>query len=90
MVFPVDRNRWMDFGWRPDRLRSVRSGTNGAYTIESLPAGDYLAVAVDAAQINDWTNPRFLQAASLVATRISIDWGSKTTVDLAHQKVTIK
>ena len=90
IVFPVDRTRWTDFGWRPDRLRAVRSGTNGAYSIEALPAGDYLVVAVDAAQINEWTNPRFLQAASLLATRASIDWGSRATVDLAYQKVTVR
>lgn len=90
LVFPADRGLWTNFGWRPDRLRSVRSGTNGAYTIEALPAGDYLVVAVDAAQINEWTNPRFLQAASLVATRTSIDWGGRATTDLAFQKVTVK
>jgi hypothetical protein len=90
MVFPVDRARWTDFGWRPDRLRAVRSGTNGAYTIETLPAGDYFVVAVDAAQIHEWTNPRFLQAAALVATRTTIDWGSRTTVDLVFQKVAVR
>lgn len=90
IVFPADRRLWTDYGWRPARLRSTRSATNGAYSIDSLPAGDYFVVAVDPVHINAWTDPKFLESASTVATRTTLDWGGRATVDLVLREVVVR
>jgi hypothetical protein len=64
LAFPVDRERWTDYGWDPQRLRTARGGSNGAFEIEGLPKGDYFVIAVDVLHINAWAEPAFLAAAA--------------------------
>lgn len=90
IAFPVDPERWTNYGWDPQRLRTARSGSSGAYEIEGLPKGDYLVIAVDVAHISAWADPMFLAAAAPHATRISLDWGDKATLDLAYQDVRVR
>jgi len=58
--------------------------------MKGLPEGEYFAVAVDGSQHDAWTNPTFLEAASAVATRISLRWGDKKALDLQVSKVVVK
>jgi hypothetical protein len=87
IYFPVEQAQWTNFGIQPSRLRSVASSTTGSFTLQSLPAGDYFLIAVDADQIDAWKDPAFLAAAARQATRISIDWGETKTQDLVLQQV---
>ncbi len=41
IAFPIERERWVNYGWSPTRLRSARSGSTGAYQLQSLPEGEY-------------------------------------------------
>ncbi len=86
IVFPVERARWVDYGWDPILIASKAADSNGAFLVKGLPEGDYFAVAVDGSQHDAWTDPKFLEAASAVATRIALKWGDTKSLDLAGQQ----
>jgi hypothetical protein len=89
IAFPVEREEWTDYGWDPRRVRTARRGSNGTFEIEGLPQGDYFMIAVDVMHINAWAEPAFLAAAAQLATRISLDWGEKATLDLTYREVDV-
>jgi hypothetical protein len=82
IAFPVERDQWTAYGLNPLRMRPNPVGTNGAFHYQSLPAGDYFVVGVDPAQSDAWKDPRFLEAAAAVATKVTLVWGETTTVDV--------
>jgi hypothetical protein len=90
IVFPVDRARWIDYGFDPVLIKSKATDNDGVFLMKGLPEGEYFAVAVDRSQHDAWTNPKFLEAASAVATRISLKWGDKKTLDLQVSKVIVR
>ena len=87
IVFPVEREQWINFGLQPVRLRSAVGSTAGAYTLSRMPAGDYFVVAVSADQAGRWKDPTFLETASRVATRVTLGLGQTTTTDLVLQVI---
>ena len=90
LAFPVDRDRWTQFGWNPARFRSARSAADGTYVLSDLPAGDYHVVAVDAAHMLTWQHAKFLAAAAPLATRLSTGWGETKTLELTVVQVPVK
>ena len=60
------------------------------YALSSLRAGDYLVVAVDASLSEAWQDSRFLEAAATVATRLTLNWGVASVLDLKLQQVTMR
>ena len=90
ILFPAERQLWSNFGLRPTRFRSATFFGDHGYRLTYLPAGEYLAIAVDAGQQLAWQDPRFLTAASALATRVTLDWGAKSVQDLALQQVVVK
>jgi hypothetical protein len=91
-VFPVEPDRWTNYGWTPLRLRSVPAGSTGSYRVDKpgLPEGEYFVIAVDAAKGNAWLDPKFLAAAAPLATRVSVKWGEKSEVNLKVVDVVVK
>jgi hypothetical protein len=90
IVFPVDRARWVDYGWDPVVIQSKAADSSGAFAMKGLPEGDYFAIAVDRSLHDAWTDPKFLDAASAVATHIALKWGDRTSLDLPVSKVVVK
>jgi hypothetical protein len=90
ILFPVDRTRWVNYGWRPISIQSSRSGQDGSYQLQSLPEGDYFILAVDVAQVDAWVDAAFLTAAATQASHIQLSWGDTKTLDLKKVKVAIK
>jgi len=90
IVFPADRARWADYGIDPILIMSKAADKDGAFLMKGLPQGDYLAVAVDGSLHDGWNDPRFLEAASALATRVALKWGDKQTLDLQVSKVIVK
>ena len=82
IVFPFERDRWTNFGWRPARIRSVRSSSGGAFRLDGLPAGEYYVIAVPLMEPAEWMNPAFFAAAAPRATRLSVVWGEAPTLTL--------
>jgi hypothetical protein len=52
------------------------------------PPGDYYVIGVDASLANAWQDPKFLDAAVPLATRVSLQWGESKAQDV--KLVTIK
>jgi len=87
IVFPAERARWANFGLQPTRIRSVMASTTGAYSLSGLPAGDYLAIAVDGDSSNRWMDAGFFELASRTATRFSLSWSENKTIDVTLQDI---
>ena len=90
IVFPVDRARWVDYGWNPILIASKAADRDGVFLLKGMPEGDYFAVAVDGSRHDAWTDPKFLEAASAVATRLALKWGDKKSLDLQVSQVAVK
>ena len=90
IVFPVNRERWTNYGWSPTALWSQPIGGAGTYRLQYLPAGEYYVVAVPPAQAKAWTDPKFLQAAVAQAVKLSVAWGDQKTLDLRIGEVAVK
>lgn len=86
LAFPVEREQWTNFGFTPARFKSAEAGA-GAFSIPALPAGDYFVIAVDGALADAWQDPKFLERAAPVATRVTIAWGETKTVDLVQAAI---
>ena len=87
IVFPVDRTMWTNYGLRPARIKAGPISVTGTYSI-LLPAGEYYIASIDAGASVDVLDPRFLEAASVGATRITLTLGETKTVDLSQ--ITVK
>ncbi|MEZ5316247.1 MAG: carboxypeptidase regulatory-like domain-containing protein [Vicinamibacterales bacterium] len=90
IAFPVDRARWTSYGWSPNDFRTATAGATGSFRLPYLVAGEYYVVAVDAAQADAWTDPRFLEAAVPHATRVTLDWGDHKTQDVVLAEVVVR
>jgi hypothetical protein len=82
IVFPADSTAWTGYGSTSRRLGSARADKQGNFKFQSLPAGDYLVVAMPDKMANDWQNPKFLETLTGEAARVHVSDGSKTTVSL--------
>ena len=82
IVFPADREAWLNYGTNPRRLRNVRADKTGAFSISNLPPGDYLIAAVRESSASDWQNPKFLEALSQNARRVQLADGQKVSQSL--------
>jgi hypothetical protein len=87
IAFPVDRERWTDFGWRVTWIASARSSSAGTYRIQELPEGDYYVVAIPLTEPTTWMNPEFMAAAAPHATRAAVTWGETRTINLRMAEV---
>lgn len=90
LAFPADPGRWTNYAWDATAFKTARAGSDGSFKIQNLPAGDFHIVAVDASQIDEWTNPEFLKAAAPFSQRVTLKWGDKSTVNLAVAQVSVK
>ena len=70
--------------WTPQsrRLKSVRPGTDGRFTIRDLPAGDYFLAALTDVDPDEWQTPAFLDQLVPAAIKISITSGGRVTQDI--------
>jgi len=82
VVFPADNRAWMNYGLNPRRVRMTRTSKSGAYSFNSLPEGDYFVIAIAEEVASEWQDPRFLEAMSREANRVSISEGEKRVQDL--------
>lgn len=82
IVFPAEREQWIDYGIQPQRLKSTQTTSLGVFRFSGLPAGDYYVVAVPADYVDAWHDPAFLAKVAPSATSIKLAWGDKKTQDL--------
>ena len=89
VAFPVEKRQWSRYGFTPFTIKAT-SFLGPRYTLTGLPPGEYFVVAVDAASGGAWRDPAWLDAASRVATRVTLKWDEPVTVDLSLLRVQVK
>jgi hypothetical protein len=79
VAIPADRTRWIA-GTR--RVRAVRPGADGQFSMAGLPAGDYLLAAL--ADVETWElhDRTFLEALAPAGVPVSLAPGEKKQQDL--------
>lgn len=87
MAFPVDRQRWVNYGFEATGFRQTRTDSAGGFSVPGLAAGEYFLIAVDGSEYGRRLDPRFLAAASALATRVKLEWGGTSSVGLTIQGV---
>ena len=63
------------------RFRDAAFSAKGSVTVDGLPAGEYLIVALTGLD-SDWMEPTRLEALSRKAQRISLGDGEKKTLEV--------
>jgi hypothetical protein len=79
VVYPAERGMW---GPHARRIRAVRPGVDGGYSIADLPPGDYLLAAVLDADEGDWHDPAFLEQLGPGSVPVLIHEGEYTVQHL--------
>jgi hypothetical protein len=79
-VFPEDPQRWTgaDSRW----MNTGRADQEGRFRIADLPAGTYLAIALEYVPQGEWRDPAWLERAAKKATRFTLDEGASKMLDL--------
>jgi hypothetical protein len=90
ILFPTDRTQWTRYGLEPPRIRAVTCFGSRGYQMTRLVAGEYYAIALDTAMRDSWQDPRLFPTAALVATRVTLTWGTSSVKDLVIQRVTLQ
>lgn len=79
IAFSSDRTMW---GPAARRVRAVRPGVDGHFSMPDLPPGDYLLGAVTDVDPDDWQNPALLDQLVPTSITITIGEGEKKVQDL--------
>ena len=87
IAFPVERDQWTRYGFTPKRLQATPIEAATGFQMRGLPAGEYYFVAVDRSLITSWQDPKFLERAAGVATRVSLQWGDTQSVNLRLSRI---
>ena len=87
VIFPADNRAWMNYGINPRRVRMNRTSKSGTYSFNGLPEGDYYVIAIGEEVAGEWQDPRFLEAMTREATRVTIAEGDKRAIDLERRGV---
>lgn len=61
---------------------TARGVLQGRFEIRTLPADDYLAVALPNVTGTEWMDPEFLQSIRLLATSFALVEGESKTLEL--------
>jgi hypothetical protein len=77
VVFADDAIKW---GVGSRFVRTVRPDQEGRWEVKGLPAGDYLAVAVDYLEENSWNDPEYLESLRAYAERFALNDGAVQTL----------
>jgi len=73
IAFPVEPERWSNYGLNPTRITSVLTTSDGRYRLDGLPIGEYYLLAVPMSQERAWIDPAFLARYASRAARVRID-----------------
>jgi protocatechuate 3,4-dioxygenase beta subunit len=80
VVFPADRRLWSSPLAR--RIRTVRPGTDGRFTVSNLPTGEYRIAALTDIAPGEANDPAFLELLVNASVAFSLGDGERKTQDL--------
>jgi hypothetical protein len=79
VVFPADRSLWRT---PSRRVKTTRAGTDGAFAVRDLPAGDYLIAALPDFEPDDLLDPAFFETLLPASAKVTLGEGEQKTQDL--------
>jgi hypothetical protein len=83
LVFPSDADKWFE---NSKTIRAARLDQQGRWQAKGLPAGEYLAIALDYVEDGAWNDPDYLESLRRDAKKVTLADGASETVAL---KVTV-
>lgn len=87
VMFPVNRDAWMNYGKTSRRVASVRATATGAFSMAAPPTDDYFIVAIGEQDAGDWQNPATLEKLAAVAERVQVRDGENLQRELTIKRV---
>ena len=79
LVYPSDSDAWFE---QARSIRLTRPDQQGRWQLKGLPAGDYLAVALEYIEDIAWQDPEFLESMRRYAEKVTIQDGGSHTLPL--------
>jgi hypothetical protein len=79
LLFPDDAEKWYETA---RTIRAARPDQQGRWEAKGLPAGDYLAIALDYVEDGAWNDPEFLESLRRDARKVTLADGGSETVPL--------
>jgi hypothetical protein len=83
VIFASDSGKWFD---RSRFVRLVQPNQRGQFLVRGLPPEDYFAIALPTVDLNEWSDPAFLQQLRPQATSFTLTEGETRTLDLKLKK----
>jgi hypothetical protein len=87
VVFPVEREQWIEYGRASRRMRRVRTGSDGTWRIGGLPPGRYFVAALALDATGDWMDPIRLAAIAAAATTVELKDDQPVSLPLTRSVV---
>jgi hypothetical protein len=81
VVFAEDPQKWTE-GAGDRWVHSARADQDGQFRIADLPAGSYLAIAVEYVAQGEWRDPAWLERAAKSASPVVLEEGANKTLAL--------
>jgi hypothetical protein len=85
LVFDADGEKWFE---NSRRVRATRPDQDGQWRLRGMPAGEYLAIALDYVEDGAWNDPEFLESLRRDAASVTLAEGATATAAL--KVVTVK
>jgi hypothetical protein len=79
VIFSDDAAKW---GAGSAFVRAVRPDQEGRWEVKGLPAGQYLAAAIDFVEYNAWNDPEYLESLRRQAQRVFLSDAAPSTLTL--------
>ena len=79
LVFDADTEKWFESS---RRVRATRPNQDGQWQLKGLPAGEYLAIALDYVEDGAWNDPEYSKCSSGTRRSVTIAEGTSQTVPL--------
>jgi hypothetical protein len=78
-MFPSDADKWFETS---RTIRVTRPDQQGQWQVKGLPAGDYLAIALDYLEDGAWNDPEYLESLRSASQKVTIADGGSQTIAL--------
>jgi hypothetical protein len=79
IVFPEDADKWFETS---RTIRAARPDQQGRWQLKGLPAGEYLALALDYVEDGAWNDPEYLESLRKDAQKVVLADGGSETIAL--------
>jgi protocatechuate 3,4-dioxygenase beta subunit len=79
LVFHADAEKWFESS---RRVRATRPDQDGQWRLKGMPAGEYLAIALDYVEDGAWNDPEYLESLKRDASSVTLAEGAVATATL--------